>query len=376
MFGSAERRYYPPPMSIVPPYIDRLVPYRPGKPVEELERELGIKNAVKLASNENPMGPSPAAVEAMRKHATESHRYPDAASWNLRTELAEHHGVERDEIVLGNGSNELINLLALTYASPADHAVIGVPSFVCYHLALTMANVPFTAVPLRDNLYWDAEAMLAAVTDKTRLLFLANPNNPTGTHLAKGELAHLLESLPPNVIAVLDEAYVHCATADDYASALTMRHLRERLVVLNTFSKAYGLAANRVGYAIGPASLVEYLHRTRAPFNVGTLGQEAARAALRDQAFVESYREFNHRERARVAAGLAELGVEVAPSQANFVFARFDEPGPVLYDRLLRLGVIVRPMPAPVDHWLRITIGLEAENDRLLGAIREVLAAR
>ncbi|MGF1468208.1 MAG: histidinol-phosphate transaminase [Sandaracinaceae bacterium] len=361
-------------MSIVPSYIDRLVPYRPGKPIEELERELGIQDAVKLASNESPLGPSPLAIEAMRAHASQVHRYPDAAGWALRTDLAAQHGTTLDELVLGNGSNELINLICMTYASPADHAVIGMPSFVCYPLGLTMANVPFTAVPLVDHLAWDVDAMLEAVRPETRLLFLANPNNPTGAHVGRADLERLLTSLPPRVVAVVDEAYVHFADAPDYVTALELRHLRERLIVLRTFSKAHGLAALRVGYGIGPAPLIEYLHRTRAPFNVGTLGQVAARAAIQDQAHVERYVELNRRERARVGAALTDLGLEVAPSQANFVFARVEEPGAAVYERLLRRGVIVRPMPAPVENWLRITIGLEAENDRLLAELPTVLS--
>ena len=188
-------------MSLVPENVERLIPYVPGKPVEELERELGIQNAVKLASNENPVGPSPKAIDAMRAHASGVHRYPDAATWALRSDLAAFHSrgasaVHMDEIVLGNGSNELIDLICRTYAGPSDHAVIGVPSFVCYHLGLTAANVPFDAVPLREHLFWDLEAMAAKVTAKTKLFFVANPNNPTGTHVGRAAVERLLKELP------------------------------------------------------------------------------------------------------------------------------------------------------------------------------------
>ncbi|HJL20347.1 MAG TPA: histidinol-phosphate transaminase [Sandaracinaceae bacterium LLY-WYZ-13_1] len=359
-------------MSLVPENVERLVPYVPGKPVEELQRELGIGDAVKLASNENPMGPAPAAVEAMRAHANEVHRYPDAAAYALRRDLAAHHDVEMDEIVMGNGSNELIDLICRTYAGPQDHGVIGVPSFVCYHLGLTAANVPFDAVPLRDHLYWDLDAMLEKVRPETKLFFVANPNNPTGTHVGREALVKLLKELPEQVVAVLDEAYVQFADADDYLSALELRDLRERLIVLRTFSKAYGLAANRVGYAIGPTEIVSYLHRVRAPFNVGTLGQVAARAALTDQAYVDRYVAMNAEQRARLTEELTGLGFTVAPSQANFVFVDFGRPNREVYDRLLRQGVIVRPMPAPVGTWIRITVGLPEENDRLLAAVREL----
>lgn len=361
-------------MSLVPPYVERLTPYTPGKPLEELERELGIKNAIKLASNESPVGPSPKAVAAMREHASGVHRYPDAACFGLRSDLAAHHGVDMREIVVGNGSNELIDLACRTYASPADHAIIGAPSFVCYQLGLTAANVPFDTVPLRDHLYWDLDAMLDRVRPETRLLFLANPNNPTGTHVGRAALEKLLTELPPWVLAVIDEAYVDFADAPDYVSALELRHTRERLMVLRTFSKAYGLAAARIGYAIAGAAVVGYLDHTRAPFNANTLGQVGARAALADVEHVQRYIELNRKERARVTEALSSLGLTVAPSQANFVFADFARPGSEVFDRLLRMGVIIRPMPEPVASWLRITVGLPEENDRLLGAVRELLA--
>lgn len=353
----------------VPEYIARLVPYRPGKPVAELERELGIQNAVKLASNENPLGPSPHALEALAAARGELHRYPDAATWALRRALAEHHDVPMDEIVPGHGSNELIDLICRTFAGPSDHAVIGLPSFVCYHLGLTAANVPFSAVPLDDHLRWNVEALLAAVEPRTKLLFLANPNNPTGAYVGRAALERLLRALPAHVTAVVDEAYVEFVDRDDYVSALTLRSLRERLIVLRTFSKAYGLAGLRVGYAVGPAPLVGYLHRTRAPFNVGSLGQVAAIAALKDQDHVHRYVEMNQKERARVESSLTALGCEVSPSQANFVFASLGPSSAAAYEALLRDGVIVRPMPAPVDAWVRITVGLPEENDRLLRSV-------
>lgn len=358
---------------LVPSYVQRLVPYVPGKPVEELERELGIENAVKLASNESPLGPSPEVVRAIGQAATELHRYPDASTHWLRHELAAHLDRKPDEIVLGNGSNELIDLISRTFVSPDEHAVFGMPSFVCYHLCLTAANVPFTAVPLTDHLAWDVDALLSAVTPKTRLLFVANPNNPTGAHIGHSSLERLLRELPEQVLAVVDEAYFEFADAEDYRSALTMMHERERMLVLRTFSKAYGMAALRVGYAIGRAEVVGYLNRTRAPFNVGTLGQVAARAALRDRDHLARYVALNREQRAQLREGLSKLGVRVAPSQTNFLFANVERPGKEVYESLLRLGVIVRPMPEPVSEWLRITVGLPNENERLLGAMSEVL---
>jgi len=352
--------------------IERLIPYSPGKPIEELERELGITDIIKLASNENPVGPSPKVLEEIARVAPEISRYPDAAGFEIKKDLSAHHDVPMDELCLGNGSNELIDLICRTFAGPGEHIVFGDPSFVCYWLGATAANADFTKVGLRDDLSWDVDALLAAVKPETKVLFIANPNNPTGTYVASSELRRLLEELPSHVVAVLDEAYVQFADADDYESALSMRGLRERLIVLRTFSKAYGLAALRVGYAIAKPQLIDYLNRVRAPFNTGSVGQAAARAALADAAWMERYVEMNRVERARVTASLADAGLTVAPSQANFVLADFGKPNVEIYDAMLRKGVIIRPMPPPIDTWLRITIGLPEENDRMLAAVREL----
>jgi histidinol-phosphate aminotransferase len=277
-----------------------------------------------------------------------------------------------DDICVGNGSNELIDLLCRTFGSRDEHAVFGDPSFVCYWLGCTAADMPFTKVPLRDHVAWDVGALLAAVKPETKLLFVAHPNNPTGAHVPSVDLRRLLTHLPERVIAVVDEAYVEFADAPDYETALAMRDLRERLVVLRTFSKAYGMAGLRVGYAIAPPALVGYLNRVRAPFNVNAIAQAAARAALGDREHVERYVALNRVERGKLSRALPELGVRVAPSQANFVLADFGMPNGNVYDRLLRMGVIIRPMPPPIDTSLRITVGLPEENERLLAAIREL----
>jgi len=359
---------------LVPPYIDRLVPYVPGKPVEELERELGTRGTIKLASNESPLGPPARAIEEIRRVASMAHRYPDGSGYSLRKDLAEHHRVTMPEIALGSGSNDLIDLACRTFASAADHAVIGDPSFVCYRLGLLTANIPTTEVPLRDRMHWDVDALVAAVRPETRLLFIANPNNPTGTYLGRSELERLARDLPEPVVLVVDEAYVHFADAPDYVSALELRGVRERMIVLRTFSKVYGLAALRVGYAIAPPELVDYIDRVRLPFNVGAIAQAAARAALADTEHVERYVALNRSERTRVSNAMTELGLAVTPSQANFVLVDMGAHGGLdTYEQLLRLGVIVRPMPPPIQSFLRITIGLPKENDRLLAALADVV---
>lgn len=348
------------------------MPYEGGKPIEELARELGVLDAVKLASNENPLGPSPKAMEAARREIGNLHRYPDGAAYALREKLAAACGVGMDEILHGNGSNELLDLVVATFAGPQHHIVFADPAFVVYRIAAMAHGVPFTAVPLRD-LTHDLEAMAAAVRPNTRVLFVANPNNPTGTHVGRKAVERLLRDVPPEVIVVMDEAYLEYADAPDYPNSLELRGLRERLVVCRTFSKIYGLAALRVGYAIAPRQLIDYMNRVRAPFNVGTIGQVAAAAALDDHEHVQKSREQNRVERERLTRDLAALGASVAPSQANFVLVDVKRPARPVYDGLLRKGVIVRPF-GNLPTSLRITVGTRPENDRLLSALKEVLA--
>jgi histidinol-phosphate aminotransferase len=356
---------------LVTPTVEALRPYEAGKPIEELARELGVQDAVKLASNENPLGPSPEAVEAIRRAASGVGRYPDGAAWALRTRLAEHLGVPREEVLLGAGSNELLELVVRTFATPEHHIVFAEPAFVVYQLISMSEGVPFTAVPLSADTH-DLPAMARAVTPRTRVLFVANPNNPTGTYVGRAALERLLREVAEDVIVVLDEAYFEYVDAPDYVSGLALRHLRERLVVLRTFSKVHGLAALRVGYGVAPRHLVDYMNRVRMPFNVGTLGQSAALAALDATEHVRRSQELNRCERVRVSERLAGLGLGVTPSQANFVYVDVGRPARDVYDALLRRGVIVRPF-ATLPTKLRITLGTETENDRLLEALGEVL---
>lgn len=357
---------------LVTPTIASLRPYESGKPVEELARELGISDAIKLASNENPLGPSPKAAAAARSALGELHRYPDAAAYRLREALAARHGTSMAEVILGNGSNELLDLIVRTFATPEDHIVFADPAFVVYRMAALAHGVPFTAVPLSNQTH-DLEAMARAVKPNTRVMFVGNPNNPTGTYVGRAAVEELFRKVPPEVIVVIDEAYFEYADAPDYPDSLKLRDLRERLIVLRTFSKIHALAALRVGYGIGPAILVDYMNRVRAPFNVSTVGQAAALAALDDQEHVEESRKMNREQRSRLSSELERLGVRVTPSQANFVLVDVGRPAQPVYDALLRRGVIVRPLPnLPTS--LRVTVGKPGENDRFLTALAEVLA--
>lgn len=355
------------------PHILALNAYEPGKPEEELKRELGIHDVVKLASNENPYGPSPKAVEAMASEALRLHRYPDPRGHDLREALAFHHSVKADELCLGNGSNELIDLISRVTGSRGEHAVFGHPSFPCYRIASVAQELSFTAVPLREHLDWNVDDLLDAVTPNTKLLFVSNPNNPTGSYIGKGELRRLLSELPGRVLAVIDEAYFEYADADDFASAVELRGVRERLAILRTFSKAYGLAGLRVGYAIGTPELVTTLNRLRAPFNVGTLGQVAAKAALADEAHLRSSVDATIRDRATLSAALQTSGLRVAPSQANFLLVNVQRSGRAVYEALLHEGVIVRAMPPPLGSWIRVTVGRPEEHERLLHSLGRVL---
>jgi histidinol-phosphate aminotransferase len=304
----------------------------------------------------------------------QAHRYADSNAHALRSELAALFGVTPGEIAFGHGSNELIDLLCRTFAGPEQHAVLGVPSFACYRLSLLAAQVPFTEVPLDEGLYWNVDRLLEAVRPNTRLLFLDNPNNPTSTHVSGPELERLLRGLGPDVIPVIDEAYFHYCDAPDYQSALRMRALHPNLIVLRTFSKAYGLASLRAGFAVGPAELLADLDRVRIPFNLNGVVQAAALAALGDHEHLQRVVEVNREQRARLSAELPRLGLRVAPSQANFLCVQLPagRPANAMYQALLHKGVIVRPFGAMSRH-LRVSVGLAEENSRLLSALRELL---
>ena len=363
---------------LVPDYVAAIKPYVPGKPIEELERELGIQGSIKLASNENPLGPSPKAIEAIRRHAPHVHIYPDASAFELKRACSRHVGAGEEEITVGNGSNELLTIAARTFCRPGDHAVISDYSFIAYRIIMQAEGLKWTSVPMRGDHQTDVDALIAAVTPKTRLLFLANPNNPTGTYVARDDLRRLLERVPERVVVVVDEAYHEYVRAPDYASAMTMREIRERLMITRTFSKAFGLGGMRVGFSVAPAQLTDYINRVREPFNCNLLGQLAASAALEDEDFIARSVEVNERGRAALELGLkamSERGVRVTPSQTNFLLVHAPVEGQELYERMLRRGVIVRPMAGyGLARSLRVTIGTEAQCARFLEAFEASLS--
>ncbi|RDV38890.1 histidinol-phosphate transaminase [Bradymonadaceae bacterium TMQ3] len=365
--------------ALVGEHIETLKPYVPGKPIEELERELGIEGSIKLASNENPLGPSPMATEAARALLSKGHIYPDGAAHRLRAAVAEFHGVNADEVITGNGSNEVLTIAVRTFCTADDEAVVSEYSFAAYPIICQAQGMTIRRASMKEPLTFDLEAMAAAITPKTKIVFVANPNNPTGTYVPADELRTFLKAVPEDVIVVVDEAYHEYVQADDYASAETMRDLRERLIICRTFSKCYGLAGIRAGYGIAPANLIDRMNRVREPFNVNILAQDAAAAALKDVNFVERSVRINEEGRAILEKGLAEmseLGVSWIPSQTNFLLVKTPVEGVSVYNALLRKGVIVRPMAGyGLGDYVRISIGTPDEVRRCLKSLGEVLPA-
>ena len=357
-------------MSIrVHPDIAKLVPYSPGKPLDELERELGIRGAVKLASNENPLGPSPKALAALDEGKETVHLYPDGGAHDLTRALADRWKVSGNHIVVGNGSNEIISLLVKTFVSPCEEAVMADHTFVMYKLAVTGGHGVCVEVPLKDWRH-DLPAMARAVTGRTRVVFVCNPNNPTGTMVTRDEVREFMAAVPDDVIVVFDEAYYEYVRDPHYPDTLDYVRQNRPVVVLRTFSKIYGLAGLRIGYGITTPEIVEYLHRVRNPFNANTLAQFAARAALGDERHVAASRALNEAEMASVDNGLRALGLAPLPSQANFLFFDTHRNGRDVFDRLLREGIIVRHLGGSM---LRVTIGRPEENRRFLKALSNVM---
>ncbi len=358
----------------IPPHIASIAPYVPGKPLEELARQYGVTDAVKLASNENPLGPSPLALDAVRKCLDGLNRYPDGAGHDLVEGLAAAHNLKPGQVVIGNGSDDLLAMLARVFLDDDSQVVVPHPSFLMYSIVARSAGALPVEVPLK-NLAIDLPAMAGAVNEKTRLVFICCPNNPTGTVLGHGQLESFLNDLPDNVIVVLDEAYVEFVRAGEGVQSLEFLAQERPVVVLRTFSKVYGLAGLRVGYGLMPVQIADLLNRVRMPFNVNSLAQAAALAALRDAEFLEKTRSMIHAEMDRMYAALAKRGIEYCPSQANFLLIKVRYPAERVFEALLRQGVIVRSMKSyALDDYIRLSIGLPAENDRFLAAFDKVLS--
>ncbi|MDN3517684.1 histidinol-phosphate transaminase [Aquisalimonas lutea] len=359
--------------------VQGLAPYEPGKPMEELQREYGLTDIIKLASNENPRGPGPRAVEAARAAAADLHRYPDGNGFRLKHALAVHHGVAPETITLGNGSNDVLALAASTFLGPGREAVFSEHAFAVYPIVTAASGAtarvapalgPETDMPFGHDL----DAMRARVGEATRVVFVANPNNPTGTWVGREALKDFLRSLPEHVIAVVDEAYCEYADHPGMPDATEWLSAFPNLVVTRTFSKIHGLAGLRAGYSISHPAVAELFNRVRQPFNMNACAQAAAEAALADQEYVRASVALNTEQRDRLRQGLEALGLDVLPSAANFLCVRVGDAAAV-NEGLLRAGVIVRPVAGyGLPEWIRVTVGLPEENERFLRALSAQVA--
>ena len=364
-------------MSLFRAALDGLVPYEPGKPEEEVQRELGLERVVKLASNEGPWGPFPAALEAIERSARTLNRYPDGGTYHLRNALAERHGVDTANVITGAGADALIGHLSLAALDPGDEVVTGWPSFISYTLdALKLGAVP-RRVPLTEA-HIDLEALAGEIGPRTKLVYIATPNNPTGTMSSRAELDAYLDRVPEHVLTVVDQAYFEYIDRPDYPDAIE-EYVKagRRVLVLRTFSKIYGLAGLRVGYGIGPADVIEAISKTRRAFDVGTTAQVAAFASLDAPDELAERRRLTAEGRATLETTLRSHGLEPAgPAVANFLFVEVGEDARPLFEALLREGAIVRPMGAfGAPGALRITVGTPEENRFFADALASVLAA-
>ncbi|MDO8729802.1 MAG: histidinol-phosphate transaminase [Candidatus Omnitrophota bacterium] len=351
--------------------LESVTPYIPGKPIEEVQRELGLPTVIKLASNENPLGPSPKAVEAIRNALPSLHRYPDGSSFYLVRKLAAHLGVAPEQLIIGNGSDEIITLAVRAFVEPGEEIVIAHPTFLIYKIAGQLAEARVRTVPLKDFRY-DLAAMRKAVTPKTKMVFIANPDNPTGSYVTKAEVEAFLESLSPEVIVFFDEAYAELADVPDYPDTRPLLGKRP-VIIARTFSKAYGLAGLRVGYGMAPKELVEAMNRVREPFNVNSLAQVAAAAALEDTQHLEATRRLLREEKKKLNGALKEMGFSCVPSATNFILFHAGPKAGELAQALLKKGIIVRHLQAwDLPEFLRVTVGLAVENDAFIQNLKQL----
>ncbi len=355
----------------IPDHIASITPYQPGKPMAELERELGLTGVIKLASNENPVGPSPKAVAALRRalDAGQLNRYPDGGGYYLKQALSARWGLPENQFILGNGSNEIIEFLCRTFLQPGDEVVAADLTFVVYKLITTAAGGTLKTVPLKNHTH-DLDAMAEAVGPRTKMVFVCNPNNPTGTYNSEAQVQRMLARLPDDVIVVFDEAYAEYVQATDYPDTLAMLAARPNTVILRTFSKVYGLPALRIGYGMTSPELVDAMNRVRQPFNANDLAQEAALAALADDDHVTHSIQVNEEGKRTLAELFDSLSLNYLPTQANFIYFNVGMDGGPVFQECLKQGLILRHIHGD---WIRVTVGLPHELARLAQVLPDVL---
>ena len=355
--------------------LDKLRPYVPGKPIDEVKREYGLEDVIKLASNENPSGSSPKALEAIAAALPQLNLYPDGSSHDLRMALADRFGFTLDQVAIGNGADDLILQLSMAFLEDGDEVVVSRSSFGMYDIYVHAMRVVLIKTPLAPGYRIDLDAATDAITDRTKIVYVCNPNNPTGTISTAAELDRLLARLPGHVLCVVDEAYVEMVDSNEYPDALAIvRDGRPNLLVLRTFSKVYGMAGIRLGYGFGHTEVVGALAKVRAAFTVNRLAQAAGIAALDDDAFVRESVEMNRQGRQQLCAAFDRLGLEYAESHTNFVLVKIGPAALDVMEGLLRRGIIVRPMTGyELPEFLRISIGTSEQNERLIGALETLL---
>ena len=353
--------------------IEELVPYPPGKPIEELERELGISGSIKLASNENPLGPSPRAAQAIREKVHTLHRYPDGSGYYLKTKLSKTFGVPFDQIILGNGSNELIELVLRTFLSAGEGVIQAFPTFLVYEKMVKAIGGRMHSVPL-VGFKVDLKGILNAITPETKLIFICNPNNPTGSAIVREDMRNFLNDVPDDIVVLLDEAYIEFASDKAVASGLELLDRHPLLVVLRTFSKLYGLAGLRIGYGFASPMIIDYMNRVRQPFNANALAQAGATAALDDFEFVERTQKLVREGLEYLYQSIEHMGLKYIRTETNFFLIRVPIGGERVYELMLKEGVIVRSMKSyDLPDYIRINAGLREENERFVRTLRKVL---
>lgn len=348
--------------------------YKAGKPIDEVKRELGLEEVIKLASNENPLGCSPKVKEALNDIINETHMYPDASNFELKEAISKKLGVSPEQVFCGTGSDSLIRVICNTFINPGDESIMAEITFPRYEASVKLMGGKVISIPMKDN-GLDIEAMVDAITERTKIIWFCNPNNPTGTIFTKQDLDKVLGKIPPNVVIIMDEAYIEYVTDKDFPNSLELLPKYPNMVVLRTFSKAYGLASLRCGYGVVHKELGEYFNRIIGPFDVNLFAQKAAIAALEDEAFLNLVFETNLKGREYLYEELDKMKLPYAKTNANFIMMNTLVDDKVVFDRLLKAGIIVRPghllgMPG----WMRVTIGTEVQNHKFIKALKEILA--
>jgi len=347
-------------------------PYLPGKPIEEVKRELGLARVDKLASNENPLGPSPRAVSAMKKFLDRVNLYPDGSGFYLKKVLSRRLKVKPENIILGSGTDEIIEIIGKTFLNPIDEIIVSEHAFIRYEMAGELMGCQVKKVPMK-NFTHDLESMKGAISANTKIIFIANPNNPTGTYVTEQEVKSLMEDMPEHIMVVFDEAYREYVTRKDYPNTLSYVKEGRTVIVLRTFSKIYGLAGLRIGYGVGKSELIDFMERIRPPFNTNSLAQIAALASLSDETHLKRSRSLVVKERSYLEKNLAEMGIEFIPSVANHILLKVGN-GQGVFEKLLRKGIIVRPMVEyDLPEFIRVSIGLPQQNRRFINVLREVM---